>query len=244
MADSSTLSMEKQPESTRTSGHTAAKFSSSAFSDSTSEVYRSMSRSALGSFTLGLLGLSSFTVVHLIILPLVGLVLGFLGLRSIKRYPEEFSGWRLAMAGLALSGATLLSAPAYHAYIYLTEVPEGYERVRFSDLMSSKGQPDIPTAAAIELHGQQVFVKGYVHPSSMDTAMSKKFVIVPDLGTCCFGGQPPLTHMIEVTLSGDKYAHRNFRKKSLAGTFLVNPHLKPIEGLTGVYYQLQADVLK
>jgi hypothetical protein len=50
--------------------------------------------------------------------------------------------------------------------------------------------------------------------------------------------------MIEVNLNGDQYAHRNLRKKGLAGTFSVNSYLKPIEGLTGVYYQLQADVLK
>jgi hypothetical protein len=78
----------------------------------------------------------------------------------------------------------------------------------------------------------------------MSSYEAKKFVIVPDLGTCCFGGQPPLTHMIEVTLTGDQYAHKDFRKKRLAGTFSVNPYLKPVDGLQGVYYQLRADILK
>jgi len=244
MADSSSLSFEASSLTVQASAGSTRDKETSVLSDSVSEVYRSMSRNAVGSVVLGLLGLFSFMVIHLLLLPLLGIVAGLFGLRSIKRYPDEFSGWRLAVTGIALSGATLVAAPAYHAYIYLTEVPEGYERIPFSDLMSAKGQPDVPTNAAMQLHGQPVFVKGYVHPSSMDTSMSKKFVIVPDLGTCCFGGQPPLTHMIEVTLTGDQYAHRNFRKKSLAGTFSVNPYLKPIEGLTGVYYQLQADILK
>ena len=110
--------------------------------------------------------------------------------------------------------------------------------------MSQTDQPDLPTERALELDGEAVFIAGYIHPSSMDTAMSKRFVIVPDIGTCCFGGQPPLTHMIEVTLAGEEYATKNMRKKKLAGTLRVNTNLKPIDGLTGVFYQLRADVLK
>lgn len=110
--------------------------------------------------------------------------------------------------------------------------------------MADKGQPDVPTNDALQWNGQQTFIKGYVHPSSMSSPEAKKFVIVPDLGTCCFGGQPPLTHMIEVTLTGDQYAHKDYYKKRLAGKFTVNNYLKPIDGLQGVYYQLQADILK
>lgn len=214
------------------------------FSTEQSDVYRSISRTSLISFLLGLLGISAFAVVHLVVLPAVGLVLGWMGRNSIKRYPAEFSGLPLAVIGIAVSGITLLAAPAYHAYVYATEVPEGFSRVSFYELTAPKGQPDVPTNAALKWDGQPVFIKGYVHPTSMTSAESDKFVIVPDLGTCCFGGQPPLTHMIEVQLNGEQYAHRNLRKKSLAGTFSVNQSLKPIEGLTGVYYRLQADLLK
>ncbi len=77
----------------------------------------------------------------------------------------------------------------------------------------------------------------------MDSARAKKFVLVPDLGTCCFGGQPPLTHMIEVTLSGDDVAKKGYRKQKLSGTLNVNTQLKPIEGLQGVYYTLKADYI-
>lgn len=208
------------------------------------EVYRSVSRAAVVSLLLGLLGLFAFMMMQLVVLPIAGLIAGWVSRRAIRRYPAEFSGKFLANAGLALSGLTVLAAPAYHGYIYATEVPDGYTRVSFYDLMPAKGMPDVPTDAALQWNGRQVFIKGYVHPTSMDSAMAKRFVIVPDLGTCCFGGQPPLTHMIEVNLNGDQYAHRNLRKKGLAGTFSVNSYLKPIEGLTGVYYQLQADVLK
>ncbi|MBX3423526.1 MAG: DUF3299 domain-containing protein [Pirellulaceae bacterium] len=217
---------------------------SGSFSGSGAEVYRSLSRAAVASAALAVLGLAAFVAVQMLLLPILGLICGLLGLKAIRRYPEELTGRPAALLGIGLSLTTLVGAISYHAYVYATEVPEGYTRIQFGELASTKGQPDVPTAEALKWNGQRVFVKGYVHPSSMASASAKKFILVPDLGTCCFGGQPPLTHMIEVNLTGDQYAHRNFRKKGLAGTFSVTPYLKPIEGLTGVYYQLQADVLR
>jgi hypothetical protein len=212
--------------------------------DSGQDVYQTISRAAVVSLTLAVLGLSSFMAVPLIVLPIAGLVFGLVGLSAIRRYPQELLGRPIAILGACLSGVTLLAGSLYHSYVYATEVPEGYTRVSFFSLAADKNQPDQPTAAAVSCHGQQIFIKGYVHPSSMASAMEQKFIIVPDLGTCCFGGQPPLTHMIEVHLTGDQYAYRNLRKKSLAGKFSVNPQLKPVNGLTGVYYELQADLIK
>jgi hypothetical protein len=209
-----------------------------------SEVYQSLSRSAIVSIVFAVLGVASLSVAVLVVLPLIGFFAGVLSLNSIKRFPNELLGKSLAKVGLGLSAVLLVVAPTYHGYIYATEVPEGYTRVSFFSFMTDKGQPDVPTAEAIKWNGKPVFIKGYVHPTSMSTYEAKKFVIVPDLGTCCFGGQPPLTHMIEVTLTGDQYAHKDLRKKRLAGTFTVNPYLKPVDGLQGVYYQLRADILK
>jgi len=206
-------------------------------------VYQSFSRGAVASTVLGVLGLLSFFFVGLLLLPVVGLLLGIGALLSIRRYPDELLGKPLALAGIALGGLTLCTAPAYHAYIYATEVPPGYERIAFSKLISPTGAPDQPPTEALALDGQQIFVKGYIHPTSMDSPKAKKFVLVPDLGTCCFGGQPPLTHMIEVTLTGDNFATRNMRKQKLAGTLRVNRALKPIDGLEGVYYTLKADYI-
>lgn len=208
------------------------------------DVYQTTSRAAIASLVLAVLGFSAFMLEWLAVIPLIGIFAGVVGLLSIKKYPNELLGRPLALAGIALSTILLIAAPAYHGYVYATEVPEGYSRVSFYSLMADKGQPDIPTHDSLQWNGQQIFIKGYVHPSSMSAYEAKKFVIVPDLGTCCFGGQPPLTHMIEVTLSGDQYATKDFRKKRLAGKFSVNQYLKPIDGLQGVYYQLRADVLK
>ncbi|MCA9125938.1 MAG: DUF4190 domain-containing protein [Planctomycetales bacterium] len=208
------------------------------------EVYRSVSRSAITSLVLGVLGLGSFSLAFLVILPIAGLVFAIVAFSNFRRYPDELLGRQFAVAGAALCGFLCLAAPAYHYYIYMTEVPDGYSRADFAVLMSPKGRPDVPTDAAMELNGEPIFIKGYIHPTSMDTLRSKRFVLVPDLGTCCFGGQPPITHMIEVNIVGDQYATKNYRKQRLAGTFRVNPGKKPVAGLDGVYYQLRADLIK
>lgn len=237
-----------QASSWDTSVHNAAPavsaFAGSALSSDGVEVYQSVSRAAIGSLVLGVLGLSAFPILVLLALPVFGLVLGLIALRGFRKFPNELLGKPLAFAGLALCGLTCVLAPAYHGYIYMTEVPEGYTRVDFAALTSKLGEPDVPPSEVLALDGQPVFIKGYIHPTSMDSMLAKRFVLVPDLGTCCFGGQPPLTHMIEVTLSGDQRAQRSYRKQRLAGTLHVNPHLKPVDGLTGVFYQLQADILK
>ncbi|MEO8269993.1 MAG: DUF3299 domain-containing protein [Aureliella sp.] len=223
---------------------TATTLPKATFSSEEAGVYQSISRAAIASLVLGILGLSAFSIWPLIALPLLGVMLALIAFRNFRKFPDELLGKPLAMAGLFLCGLTCILAPAYHRYVYMTEVPDGYTRVDFEALKSKLGEPDVPPVDALGLDGKQVFIKGYIHPTSMDTMMAKRFVLVPDLGTCCFGGQPPLTHMIEVSLSGDQYAQKSYRRQRLAGTLHVNPHMKPVDGLTGVFYQLQADILK
>ena len=213
-------------------------------SDAELEVYQSVSQAAVASLVLGVFGLSAFLFVPMLIIPIAGFAFALLAFNAFRKFPGEYLGRPLATAGAAVCGVTLIIAPAWHTYDYLTEVPEGYARVDFQSFLSDSGMPDVPTKAAIDLNGEQIFIKGYIHPTSMTSLHAKRFVIVPDLGTCCFGNQPPLTHMIEVALSGDQYATKSYRRQRLAGTLRVNPSLKPIEGLTGVFYQLKADILK
>lgn len=208
------------------------------------EVYRSVSRAAIASLLLGIFGFAAFPLLFVLILPLLGLVFAVIAFSGFRRFPAELQGKPMAVAGAVICSGILVAAPLYHTYIYMTEVPEGYTRVDFAALMSPKGRQDVPTEFAVTIDGEQIFIKGYIHPSSMDTVKSKRFVLVPDLGTCCFGGQPPLTHMIEVSLLGDQYATKNYRKQRLAGTMRVFASKKPVDGLDGVYYQLRADILK
>ena len=143
-----------------------------------------------------------------------------------------------------LSTILFFGGSAFSAYSYATEVPDGYQRVSFYDLQPDPQRPEIPySPIAEELIGHKIFVKGYVYPDGQQYNI-QRFVLVPDMGTCCFGGQPKLTDMIEVTLEEPYRIEYSMRKRKLAGTFKVSARKKPIDGLDGVYYQLQADYRK
>lgn len=206
--------------------------------------YRALSKAAVTSLVLALFSIAALLFAELLVLPLAGLALGIVALRNMRRYPDEVSGKPIALIGTVGCALLLVGGSALHAVTYATEVPEGYERIAFNSLKSPPRAPDFPPAEALQLDGQRVFLKGYIHPSVDGMGAIKKFVLVPDLGTCCFGGQPPLTHMIEVTVTGKQHVEYSQRKRKLAGVLHVDRRLKPITGLQGVYYQLEADYVK
>lgn len=206
--------------------------------------YRSVSRAAVLSVVFGLLGFLSWYFVELTVLSVTGFIFGLVGLWNFRRFPNEISGKPIAWTGGVLSLAMMIVSPVRHTYIYYTELPEGYERISFSALKSPMGAPDRPPESALELDGKKVFLKGYIHPTSLASNSAKSFILVPDWATCCFGQQPPLTHMVEVRLRGEQFANKSFRRHSLAGTLQVRPYIKPIDGLQGVFYELEADAFR
>jgi xanthosine utilization system XapX-like protein len=205
------------------------------------EPYRAISKGAVVSVILGLMSISAFSLPALSILALIGFFIGFNAFRTIRRYPTELSGKVVAVLGTALCALMFGSTVTFHSVTYATEVPPGYERVSFADLQPLPQHPELPVSpAALDLNRKKVFIKGYIYPDGQQ-ANIKKFVLVPDMGTCCFGGQPKLTHMMEVTLTDPQRVKYSMRKRKLAGELIVDTSLKPIDGLGGVYFQLKAD---
>ncbi len=185
--------------------------------------YRSISRLAVLSVVLvvfGSLGLAS-GFEWILAASLLGTILGVAAVMRIRAYPTEYAGMGLAVAGLLLNLGVLVGGVANHTYVYMTEVPDGFTRVDFAEFEAPKDGNDIPTQRAVEMHGKQIFLKGYVHSASGDGRL-RKFILVPDLGTCCFGGQPQSTSMIEVTLTGNQTVTYQIKKFKLAGTFEVD----------------------
>ncbi|QEF96526.1 hypothetical protein Mal15_05540 [Stieleria maiorica] len=184
--------------------------------------YRALSRSAITStllFVVALLGLiPPFEV--LLALAVLGVVFALLSIRSIRRYPDEFSGLGLAKFAMAANALLLIGGIGMHTYVYLTEVPPGHIRVPFYKLKFD-ADPDRPTETAFEIDGKDVFIKGYIHPSS-GGGMLRQFVLVGDLGTCCFGGQPKSSEMVEVTLTGGQTIEGGMTRRKLAGKFSLN----------------------
>ena len=210
-------------------------------------LYRGISKAAIFSVGLGLLSVPGLLFPGVLVLALVGFVLGLIAMRSIRRYPDELTGRPVALIGVVLCGCMFVGGVAAHVIDYVTELPEGYaseNRVSFAELQPDKAHPELPIAPlALELHGRKIFLKGYVHPE-YNHGEVRKFVLVPDMGTCCFGGQPKLTDMIEVTLRDPHRIRYNQRLRKVAGVFLVDPAPVPIKGLGGVVYQIDAEYAK
>ncbi len=184
--------------------------------------YRALSRGAIVSVILMVVGLIGLipTFEMLLVFTIPGALCGLMAIRSIRRYPDEFSGLGLAKFALLTNLVLLVGGVSMHTYVYLTEVPPGHVRVPFSQLIF-EAEPDRPTEAALELDGKDVFIKGYIHPSS-GGGMLRQFVLVGDLGTCCFGGQPKSSEMIEVTLTGGETVKGGMTRRKLAGKFILN----------------------
>lgn len=206
--------------------------------------YRAISKSAIASVVLFVLGLIGILIPAILVLALVGALLGLLAVRSIAAYPNEFSGEAIAKFGLIANVLLLCGGIGHHAYIFATEVPEGYTRVNFWELQQPDGEGDLPTDRAKEVSGEQVFIKGYVHPTS-GSGLLKRFIMVPDMGTCCFGGQPKSSDMVQVNLTGGQSIQGNMLKKKLAGKFFVTPPDRSTPGIdNGIFYRFSVDQVR
>ena len=206
--------------------------------------YRALSTTAIASVVFAVVSLLGFFVWAFLGLALVGMILGFVGFSKIKRFPQEFAGHSLAMTGIVLNTLVILGGVSLHSYTYLTEVPEGYTRVDFWDLSPSNSPGDQPSSKAIEIDGNDIFLKGYIHPSS-GSGLLKRFILVPDLGACCFGGQPKSSDMIDVRLLNGQTTKPSLMKKKLAGTFTLNRGPQKVTDFDNtVFYQMKVDQIR
>lgn len=205
--------------------------------------YRALSMSAVAAFVLGIMSISSLLSWWLLVIPFIGAVTGIFAIRTIRRQSDQLTGLPLAKTGVILNALIGILVCGYTIYDLATEVPEGFARVSFQELQPKLGSPYPIPLSALELDGSKVFIKGYVYPDGQKDGI-KQFVLVPDMGTCCFGGQPKLTDMIEVTLQDPLRVNYSYSRRKLAGTLKVSPKKKKVSGLDGVYYQLDAVYVK
>ena len=204
--------------------------------------YRSISAQAVVALILAIVSLTAIFFVGLVFLPLIGIIVGLLALRTIRQRPDELTGGGMAATAVAICVLSAVASISWSAWVYVTELPDGYERIGYAELQPVE-ETGLPVSKrSLELNGQRVFVKGYIYPDDRG-ARVRQFVLVPDLGTCCFGGQPKLTDMIEVTLKEPLATGYSMIQKKLGGTLYVDTRLKPVSGLNGVYYRLEADYL-
>jgi len=188
--------------------------------------YRPVPPLAPISLFLGLCSLAGFAGIPCLAIGFVGGMIGLLALWQIRRGTGELGGTLIAALGVVLSAGLFVSASGYHAYAYVTELPEGYLRVSFNELSKhdpifSEGKLQVdPEIAAMD--GKPIYIKGYMYPTRQQTGITE-FVMVKDTGQCCFGGQPKLTDMIIVKFEdGMTVNHREQQLVGVGGIFRVH----------------------
>jgi hypothetical protein len=203
--------------------------------------YRPTSPTAVMSAVMGLLALVSACLVYdlgsttFVLVSSIGLVTSFRSLSAVRRY--ELRGRGAARAGLGLSVAALAAGFGLNTVQTAFEVPSGCLPISYEALQPKPGE-SIPGSARA-LDGKKVFIKGYMYPSSQMTGI-REFVLCRDNGTCCFGGQPKLSDMIQVNLKEPLALDYQTGLRPVAGTFRVVPNATA-GGLGSVLYRLDAD---
>lgn len=210
------------------------------------EHYRAMSGSAVISMVLGVLSVVSLLPDFWIlkVIPCLGIVAGLGALRRISLRPDEFSGRKVALAGVATSLVLLATGSAWSGYEYATEIPDAkYQRIDYSMLKHpDESRKNSISPAAQALDGKEVFLKGFMFPTQHDHGVTK-FVLCRDNGDCCFGGQPPLSDMVLVVLKHPLQTTYTSKVRRIAGTFHVSgSHFGDAD--KDVLYQLEADYIK
>ncbi len=208
--------------------------------------YRPVPPLAPISLFLGVLAASGFFGIPCLAVGFVGMVVGAAALWQIRRSDGNLGGKGIARVGVALSVILLISGSGYHAYAYVTELPEGYERVNFTELSRHfprfvEGKIDLDPEVA-GLDGKPIFIKGYMYPSGR-TLDIKEFVLVKDTGQCCFGGQPKLTDMIVVRYDDSMVInHREQQLVGVAGIFRTDSAVQ--SGTLTAIYQIDGTHFK
>ena len=206
--------------------------------------YRAVSTPAVASLALGVLSVLAMLDWWLAIVPIAGAILGIYALRVIGRSPEEYTGKRFAVLGIALSAVLLVVGLSYQSYVYATEVPPGYERISY-EILQPEPESGLPVPAAIrDLDGKDVFIKGYVYPGEQQHGITR-FMLVRDQGDCCFGGTPKETDRILVTLKDPRGFTFSEKRFKVAGRFRFEPMPAPA-GMSsgGIFYHLDGAELR
>ncbi len=235
------------------------------FSSSSGEIdssaYRSLSSWAVGCLVLSLVGLALFALLgpdgFVLYAPILiaGVLFGAMGLYRVRRHGFELTGEKVARVGLVLNTTIFLVGGIWAAVVYLTEVPEGYDRISFYTLDSEGASASSPISAEVAKYdGKPVFIKGYVHPGVNGLGNISRFVLVGDLSVCCFGGQPKPWDMVEVDLKPGHELTYDMKRHRLWGTMSIDttPHMavgstKEAMGdkqLQGGFYHLEADGIR
>lgn len=202
--------------------------------------YRAVDPLAVLSVIVG--GLSSVTFLNwwLGLIPLSGILLGLRAWRRIVDTPDVLTGLRLAKLGVWLSAAMWLAGYAWLTFAEVSEIPFGYQLIKYETLQSDPNQPTMPIPqTALDMQDRKVFVQGFMQPRRQQTHI-KEFILCPTQGSCAFcTPDPKPTEMIRVILVGDLETNYTTHQVGAAGRFRVEP-----DDPSGIPYAVEAEILR
>ncbi len=187
--------------------------------------------------------LSIITALHwaLAVIPLAGLIVGWIAWKQIRKAPEEWIGKPLVQVGMVLSAALWLAGYAWLYYDYFHRlVPAGYAPITYAMLQPDPLKPTEPIPEkAMDMNDRKVFVQGYMQSRRTITGI-KEFILQPANGDCPFCVPTPRpTEKIRVVLTGDLEATYTTHLIGVAGHFIVKPN-----DPNGIPYAIDADYLR
>ena len=191
------------------------------------------------------LGLSGLVFPVTLSLAALGIVFAVLGLRNVRRYPDEVTGQTVASLGLVACTCLLIGGSAMHTYTYLTEVPDGYMRISFEDL---QGKEDPQTGEPVpprQLDGQRDICKGIRSPWRVECGGGQEVHPRARHGYLLF--RRPTQDDRHDRGDGCRCSRRTLqsRKRKLGGILHVSERIRKVAGdLTGGLYELRADYVK
>jgi len=208
--------------------------------------YRAIAGTAIAAAIVAALSPLAFFDWWFVPVPVLGIVLGIVGLRTIRQRPDEFVGVPLACGALLVSAACLGGGLVALSVAYARELPEGFVRLDYGMLQPLPGDPpDAVPDTARAMDGKDVLLKGYMYPGKQQRDIVQ-FLLVRDQGDCCFGGNPKITDRVLVQMN-DPARPRGVdfsqRLTKIAGRFRIEPTgTAVLDG--GVLYHLENAVAR
>lgn len=213
--------------------------------------YRSVNPFAVAGLVLGVLSILTMFSWFLCVIPLAAIVFSWLALSKMARFPGQYTGVKLAVAGIITAVAFWLFGMGYMTFVAGAEVPLGYTRVDFSEMQPDPNKKDEVVPQAIldlqfdetAMDKKRVFLQGYIFPGRQTIGL-KEFILVPSQSHCKFcSRQLKSTEMVTVKLEGDLQVNFRTTLVNVGGKLKVDKK-EAAKPLGGVPYLIDADYVR
>jgi len=204
--------------------------------------YRQVAAYSVGAFVFGILSAITFLHWALAILPIVGLMLGIIGLKKILHAPDEIGGFTLTVSGITLSVVFWVGGYSWLAYSYYYSIPAGYISIHFLELAADSKTGKLPEKILkLAENGEKIFITGYMFPPPKMVGI-ENFTLVRTTEHCkfCSPTMNPCDMISVHMIDGQRVSYRT-RTVRVGGVLSVNTNY----ALTGTApYSIDADVFR